>query len=353
MNKQRIYRALFICVISINITFGQNNYETTLVSNKVDLFSDNGILPIKLSYSIKDIKKKTNDSTYIKMDLLYMQDGSTYKPINVELRVRGNNRLKNCYFPPIKLKIKKSTAKNTVFEGHKKLKLVMPCLLQKDKNDNVIKEYIAYKLYEIISPFYFKVRLVDIVLDETKGKNIKTHQLKGFLIEDIKHVAKRLDGNVYTRRVHPLQQDAMTSVRHAFFQYMIGNTDFSQAYQHNVKLVFIDKKIIPAPYDFDMSGFVNCSYAVVSQIQNQKLNIESVRQRMYRGFKREDHIFQQIRKEYLDKKNEILDTLDKYELIFDAPKEFSTAKDYILSFFNVMTNDKKFNSKILKIARKK
>ena len=47
--------------------------------------------------------------------------------------------------------------------------------------------------------------------------------------------------------------DADASVRNAMFQYMIGNTDFSTAYQHNNKLLYIDKLIIPLPYDFDMS----------------------------------------------------------------------------------------------------
>ena len=35
---------------------------------------------------------------------------------------------------------------------------------------------------------------------------------------------------------------------------MIGNTDFSQAYSHNVKLLYIDEQMLPIPYDFDMAG---------------------------------------------------------------------------------------------------
>ena len=41
--------------------------------------------------------------------------------------------------------------------------------------------------------------------------------------------------------------DATTSVQNAFFQFMIGNTDFSTAYQHNGKLLYINKLIIPLP----------------------------------------------------------------------------------------------------------
>ena len=54
----------------------------------------------------------------------------------------------------------------------------------------------AYKIFELMSPYNFKTRLVSIDFDEVRGKNIRNHQLKGFLIEDDKVVAKRFDGKV-------------------------------------------------------------------------------------------------------------------------------------------------------------
>ena len=103
----------------------------------------------------------------------------------------------------------------------------MPCINERDKNDNVIKEYMAYRLYELVSPYYFKTRLITINLDEQQKKKSKQHLMKGFLIEDDSHVAKRFNGNVYDRNVHPLQQEALASVRNCFFQFMIGNNDYS------------------------------------------------------------------------------------------------------------------------------
>ena len=49
----------------------------------------------------------------------------------------------------------------------------------------------------------------------------------------------------------------------------------------------MQEKIIPLPYDFDMSGFINPSYAVV----NETLGIKNIRDRKYRGFKRSDDDF--------------------------------------------------------------
>ena len=156
-------------------------------------------------------------------------------------------------------------------------------MLESNNNDNIEQELLAYKLYEKISPYHFKTRKVKITMLEQKGKKIKEHSLDGFLIEDDNLVADRFEGKVFERYIHPLAMDADSSVKNAFFQFMIGNTDFSVAYQHNGKLLYIDKKIIPLPYDFDMAGLVDASYATV----NTSLGISSVKDRVYRGFKRE------------------------------------------------------------------
>ena len=146
--------------------------------------------------------------------------------------------------PSPSVKIDEKSAYKHQAGGNKKLKLVLPCKNEKDLNDNIIKEYLAYKLYEIISPYHFQTRLVDIQFREVKGKKAKDFELKGFLIEDDKKVAKFHDGKVFERFIHPLAMDADTSVQNALFKFMIGNTDFSVAYQHNGKLLYIDKKIL-------------------------------------------------------------------------------------------------------------
>lgn len=353
MNQQTFKIFVLLCVIIASVGFAQDGDGINATTNEATLFSSRAILPIKLNYSNKEIKKETNDSTYIQSVLTYQPEEGVWQTLDVELRARGNFRLKNCYFPPIKIKIKKSLSKGTLFEGEKRLKLVLPCLIQKDKNDNIIKEYLAYKFFENVSPYYFKTRLVDIEFEEVKNKKSKIHAIKGFLVEDDKKVAKRYEGNVYGRKVHPLQQDDLASIRQALFQFMIGNTDFSQAYQHNVKLVFINKKIVPIPYDFDMAGLVNCSYAVVSQIGDKDLGLSSVTQRQYRGFKRDLALFDQVRKEFIASKSAIFAALDECKTLFDSTNEFDTCRNYVSSFFDILVNDKKFENQILNQARTK
>ena len=341
------------CVISLWLTsfaVSQNSAKTDSAFSAKSLFSKTDILDLKLCYSNKALRKNRKDSLYINTSLTF-KNGKVWDSIKVRLIARGNFRYKNCYFLPLKVKIKKADSKGTPFEGHKTLKIVVPCLEERDKNDNVVKEYLAYKLYESLTDYNFKTRLLNIEFDELRGKKVERHALKGILIEDDKVVAKRFNGRVYNRFSHPLNQDDMASVRNAFFQFMIGNTDFSTAYQHNGKLFFIDKKMIPVSYDFDMSGFVNCSYAIVSQTGTKPLNINAVTERKYRGFKRHITVFNQVRAEYQNKEADLLKLLENSKYLFDDIKEFNTAKIYLQSFFKILNNDKMFKNYILDEAR--
>ena len=315
------------------------------------LFSDQIPVEIKLGYSNKEMNKKTNDSTFIDTTMEFLHEGK-WSSINVNLRARGNFRRNECYFPPIKMKIKKDQYKETIFDGNKTMKLVLPCKIESENNDNILQEFIAYKIYEQISPYHFKTRRVNIDFTEPKGKKkVKTFKLKGFLIEDDKRVSQRHESRVFERFVHPMAMDHLTSVHNAFFQYLLGNTDFSVAYQHNGKLMYseADKKIIPLPYDFDMTGWVNPSYATV----NTTLGINSVQDRKYRGFKREQQYFDQVRKEFLDKKSSLMEMVASFESEFSDPKEYKNMFDFMGDFYETMEDDSKFQKSIVDESRTK
>ncbi|MDA0774298.1 MAG: hypothetical protein O2914_00240 [Bacteroidetes bacterium] len=312
------------------------------------LFQDMTPLEIKLSYSNKELRKDTNDSTFIDTEMQYKYNGN-WEVLPVSLRARGNFRRAECYFPPVKMKVKKSNAKNTLFEGNKSLKLVLPCKIESNNNDNILQEYMAYKLYEVISPYHFKTRRVKITFEEEKGKKIKEYSLEGFLIEDDDLVADRFEGQVLERFIHPLAMDAESSAQNAFFQFMIGNTDFSTAYQHNGKLLYIDKKIIPLPYDFDMSGLVDASYATV----NTTLGITSVKDRKYRGFKRDDEVLNGVRSQFLTNKQKLMDIVAAMAGDFESEKEFKETQKYIESFYDILENDKDFQASIVSQVRTK
>lgn len=313
----------------------------------MNFFADQNPLMIQLKYSIKEVKRQTNDSTYLASKLWFKDTTESWDSVSIKLRARGNYRRENCYFAPLKLKLKKAEAKGTLFEENTKFKLVLPCLLERNNDDLVIKEYLAYKLYEIIAPYHFKTRLTRIDLIEERRKRTNTHQLIGFVIEDIDAVAKRYDAREIERIIHPLQHDPVASVQNAFFQYLIANTDFSTKKQHNQKIIFSDKKIIPVPYDFDMSGLVNANYAAVTNIQNLSGSITQVTQRIYKGYERDITLVQQVRAEYLEKKTAMLAALELLKDEFQDRNQYREAEKFIESYFEILESDKKFKKNIL------
>jgi hypothetical protein len=319
-----------------------------VIQKSDSLFINQDILKVKLSFSNDEMRLETDDSTFIKVNLEFNNDNK-WESLNVNLRARGNFRRSKCYFPPIKIRIKKSEAEGTLFEGNKNLKLVLPCLLRKEKNDNIIQEFIAYKFYEKISPYYFKTRLVDIEFTEIKKKKTEIYKLIGFLIEDDKRVADRFEGKSFERYIHPKAMDDMTSVQNSMFQFMIGNTDFSVAYQHNGKLLYIDKKIHPLPYDFDLCGLVDASYAIV----NNRLGINSVRDRKYRGFVRDESLLEKVRDQILSKKNEFFQIVDSQKSKFEITSEFESTNKFLTSFFDIIEDDRSFKKEVIQMMRTK
>lgn len=337
-NQVILFQFLFIC----SFAFGQNELKSDL------LYVDQTPMEVKLNYSNKNVKKKTNDSTFIETDLSFMNEDK-WSTIPVRLRARGNFRRAKCYFPPIKMKIKKSQSKNTVFTGNKSLKLVLPCRTENAKNDNILKEYIAYKIYELISPYHFKTRRVNVDFTEPKGKKSKSFALKGFLIEDDSRLAKRWEGRVVEQFIHPMAMQGITSTQHAFFQYLIGNTDFSVSFQHNGKLLYTNKEFLPLPYDFDMTGWVDPSYG----FGNPTLGLSSLTERVYRGFKRDAEIMNTVRQQYLDSKESIVSLLNSFKNEFDDQSEFNKMFKFMNGFFEIIEDDKKFNKQIVDKARTK
>ena len=312
------------------------------------LFSSNDILESKSAFSPKVLRKSNNDTLYFDTPLMF-RVGGEWKEMEIGIRARGNFRRATCYYPPVKVDLKKKQTKETIFQGHKKLKLVLPCLKQSDKNDNILKELMVYKLFELVTPYHFKTRRLTVEFTDQNKKKTTVETINGFFIEDDKKVAKRAEGKVFERYIHPMAMDSDASIRNALFQYMIGNTDFSTAYQHNGKLLYAGKKIIPLPYDFDMSGFINPSYAVV----NETLGIDNIRDRKYRGFKRAEEDFQKVRKDFIAQKQAMYDLMKTYEADFDNQKEYDDAYTYVESFFEIIEDDNAFKKNVIDAARTK
>src|SRR5256886_12346777 len=88
----------------------------------------------------------------------------------------------------------------------------------------------------------------------------------------------------------------------AVFEYMIANTDWSVGGLHNIVLTEdTSGTVYPVPYDFDWSGVISTPYAR----PDARLNITSVRQRLFRGYCRPADQFAAIFARFNDRKDAI------------------------------------------------
>ncbi len=315
---------------------------------KSSLFSSTDPIEIKMKFSVKELKSKTNDSTFMDSFLQYKNEKGEWDSVDVELRIRGNYRLKNCYYPPLRMKIKKKDGKGTVFEGNKSLKIVLPCNKLKNADAFIMREYLCYQLYEEVTPYIFETRLIKVTLENGDEKSTEPVQLIGFLIEDDDEVAARFGGKIIKDKKIPaafLQDSA--AVRHDLFQMMIGNTDWSNQYRHNeASLQLQGNTVVPLAYDFDITGLVNPPYAQVSE----KLEIEKVTERLYRGYCRDPQLMQAIRQEFLAAEPNIFKQVDLLIGIVED-RDIKFVKKFLQDFFGMLKDDRLFKAEVLDACR--
>lgn len=276
-------------------------------------------------------------------------DGST-KSHKVKLKVRGKTRAMKelCTFPPLQLRFDKKDTENSIFKGQKKVKLVTHCQSDGSYTDYIHREYLIYKMYQVISPYSFSVRLCRITyVDVNKPKKDKVYY--GFLIESIKHVAKRNDMTVFKGKIRnqeSLNKENLDKL--VFFQFLIGNLDWSITERHNMKMIIGDKGALPigVPYDFDYSGMVNTPYA----LPPEELNLPDVRTRLFRGFCRQ-HKYEPTIAFYKNVKNDLYDQINN--AAFLNGKGRNSMLKYMDDFYENLDSQKYVDRKIIKACKVK
>jgi hypothetical protein len=248
------------------------------------LFQSHDPLVLTLRTDIDWLRDERSDSVEVDGTVTVVEPDGTLRELPVQVRARGNFRRdkRNCNFPPLRLDFPTKRMEGTVFEGQDKLKLVTPCHDSRDAYQQyVLQEYLAYRVYQLLTPVSFRVRLVQITYEDV-SEEYDTRTKTAFLIEDEDQMAWRNDGSYEEwNQFHPFNTDGQQSGLFSLFQYMIGNTDWSSVEFHNAKLVRAEGgRYLVVPYDFDFSGVVDARYAVPSE----SLPIRSVRQRLFRGF---------------------------------------------------------------------
>jgi hypothetical protein len=265
---------------------------------------------------------------------------STGQPVEVDasVRTRGIFRLRpaTCAFPPLRLNIARKTAKGTLFEGIDRPKLVTHC--QNDRPDYeqiILQEYLLYKMYNLLTPLSFDVRLARVRYEDTQGK-MEPMTAWAFIIEEDDAMAARNGGRVLKQkgaRPGDLDDQMMTLV--SVFQYMIGNTDWSVVGLHNATLVQLDGgRIVPVPYDFDFAGIIGARYAGV----DPRLPIKSVKQRLYRGLCIPESQLAPVLELFRAKRDAIYAVYDGFDAI--TPANAKRGRAFLDDFFEIINDER-------------
>jgi hypothetical protein len=282
--------------------------------------------------------------------------GSQGETLSVDLTVerRGITRQRICDFPPIRLRFDKNSVDGTLFDGEGSLKLVTHC----DRGDRwtqyYVTEMLAYRIYRLISDYSFRVRPLRVRyfdVDREKGDE----EQFAFVIEDVDEVADRHDlDELELPSTRPERLEPRAASQMALFQFMIGNLDWSalrgpdQSCCHNTKLIGSDAEdeaIIPIPYDFDVSGFVDAHYAMPPD----KLPVRSVRTRLYRGYCIHNPTLLEARAQFLALQADILGVVSNEPRLDERNRRQSL--DYLASFFEILGDDTAFDAAVLSECR--
>jgi hypothetical protein len=231
----------------------------------------------------------------------------------------------------------------------KKLKLVGGCRDGSSYDDLLLKEYLIYKIQNLLSNMSFRVRLLHITYIDNKEK-VKPITMYAFLMEDMDDLTERNNCKELKNKnfsTEATNREQMTFVN--LFQYMIGNTDWSIPSLHNMKLMMPKNDSIARPYaipyDYDYCGLVDASYAVPAEA----LGIESVRTRLYRGFPRGyDELVQAIAV-FNEKKERILYYIDHFELCNEKSRRLM--HNYMNDFYETINNKSKIETVFIRNAR--
>ncbi|MEN8227518.1 MAG: hypothetical protein ABFS38_05130 [Bacteroidota bacterium] len=314
------------------------------IDTSVDLFNELDPMDITLTFDLKKYQRNKFEGKYIPVHFHYQINDTLGLEKMMRIKARGQFRRSYCSFAPFWLNIRKANVKNQHLQDVKRMKIVTHCRSSKEYKEYLLKEYLTYKIFNILSPVSFRVRLIRMKYVDT-GRKGKVTESWAFIIEPEGLLAERHDALAIKKdelSMRFMEPESMDLV--AIFMFMIGNSDYSIAGRHNVKILglpgFGTDGYTPVPYDFDYSGIVNANYAV----PGENLGITSVEERYYLGPCREESGYQLAIQQIEEHRDEIFHLIHSFPHLKKGQK--NEMINYLESYFNLASNPVKIYSEL-------
>lgn len=300
---RRLAASLTIAVLSAGASAQENDVDA--------LFGTSEPLVMEISANLQGFCSNPDreDCPDLPAQIAYRDTDGREHGIEAGLRIRGRwqRDTADCSLPALFLVFEPEATAGTVFEQQALLPLTTHCKPRRSYEQYLLKEYLAHRVYRLLTDKSLEVRLARITYHDTSGRADSVERF-GFFVEHFQSLADRFKAEVWSppERFDLREADTFEIAVLSVFQYMIGNTDWSAIFGHNIMYVRGADWVTAVPFDLDFSGLVNAEYAGPPP----GLGLLSVRQRLYRGFCRPDIDWPAVFEHLTSRRTEILKLVD-------------------------------------------
>ena len=309
------------------------------------LFLSEEVLNFELRSDFTAIRADTSeDPVFYDGRLIYYEPGGKTKKFDVKVRARGDFRRDPdiCSFPPLMINFKKKEVRNTIFMGEDKLKLVTPC----QKEEDVIEEYLIYRMYNLVTDLSLRVRLALIrYVDTSTGKEL--FEKHSFFIEDDDRLAERFTASNYEHFLTPSDLDRENFMHMSVFQYLIGNKDWFISSRRNIILLQPKDTTLAmhvVPYDFDFASLIDASYTKPRNVPEEYLSSR----RVYKGLCYTSEEFKRTFDFFRELKFDFESLFRNEDLVSKATRNRNLS--YINEFYEIIEDKELFRKSFLEVC---
>jgi len=304
-----------------------------------DFYTNESPIKVRLESNFTQLSMNREQEAYQPAVLHVQFSDAVAMRCEVRIRPRGKSRLKYCTTPPLKIDFTKSGLQSTSLRQLEKVKLVTRCRADYWFEPYVLKEYLVYKLHNLITPLSYRARLAEILFVDT-GNNGEQWSNYGFILEETDAVGRREgleEVEKPTDMVSKLNPDHALQL--SMFQYMVGNTDWHLSIGHNMKYYKDPEsdahQLWAIPYDFDLTGMVKAVYAAPRGDLGQK----NVKDRKFIGNTPTEDRLQKVILHFKSRKEELYQVVEAFEYL--KKKDKKEIIQYLDDFFETVNNPEK------------
>jgi hypothetical protein len=333
---------IFICLMAFILL----QYPAQAQAHETDtLFLSDELIYLDLSSHFSEIRADTSkDPKPHPGKLIYRNPDGKTQTFTVKVRARGDFRRNPeiCTFPPLLVNFRKNEVRNTIFNNQDKLKLVTAC----QREEDVVEEYVIYKLYNQVTDLSLKVRLVKVRYFDTRTDK-EVFERYSFFIEHEDQMAERNNMTERNSLLTPFDLDRENFMKMSVFEYLIGNRDWFISSRKNVVILQSGdnpKPLYSVPYDFDFAGLIDASYAKPRDVPEKFLS----KRRVYKGLCYTEEEFKRTFEFFRKLKPVFESIINNQEIISKATRKENLR--YLESFYTTIEDKELFKKEFLDVC---